>query len=439
MITASQINLSQSGQQQSSVLDARQIRVQNRSGGTAAPGEGRELVLSREARYRYQAQDQLAYASAGRVQGQDGSQSQWASAAVAQRTSDVLLEGRSALQVGRSALGDGPGVGTGGSARLEASRYTFVSQSESRQIAASGQLELATGETVGFSIALSQQQTRQYEVSESVRIEERAMTDPLVINFGSPSAQLRDTVFEFDLDGDGEKSEFATLGPGSGYLVLDRNGNEQVDEGRELFGPASGSGFSELAALDEDGNRWVDANDPVFDQLQVMVQSADGAQELRSLKEVGVQALYAGSVSDQYTLTSAQGVPLGEIKATGLYLSENGTVRTMEELDLARQNEASAPPQTEVLARGDDRLGGGDTRPVDDARIQSIREALEKLQTIRERQEAFIEEQSRTAESDSPMDRFMNQVDRLRRELLEEQQRKRTAAEQYQTTEQTTR
>lgn len=442
MITSSQINLSQSGHQRSSLVDSRQLRLQSNQEPLQEPNEGRELVLSREARYRYQAQGQLAYASAGRVQGNDGNQTLLAGAEVARRTSDVLLEGQSALRVSRSALSGGNGVETGGSARLEANRHTFVFQSESRQVAASGQLELASGETVDFSLALNQQQSREYEVNESVRIEERAMTDPLVINFDSPTATLRDTVFEFDLDGDGEKSDIATLGSGSGYLVVDRNNNDQVDNGQELFGPASGSGFSELANLDEDGNRWVDSDDPMFDQLQVMVQSADGGQKLRSLEDVGVQALYAGSVQDQFTLTSGQGVPLGEIKSTGLYLSDNGEVRTLEELDLARQDTAEAPRQTEVVSRNPEGSTGqsqdpetAELKPADEKRINSIRDALDKLDTIREEQAAFVEQsQGNDDRSGSVLDRFVDQVSLLRRQLLGNQQQKEAAAREYSST-----
>ena len=206
-------------------------------------------------------------------------------------------------------------------------------------MAASGSLELADGRKVDFSLALSQRQSRQYEFSESVRIEERAMTDPLVINFGTTSARLNDTLFEFDLNADGDDDQLPPLGGGSGYLVLDRNVKGEVDDGSELFGPASGSGSNELSQFDSDGNRWVDAAVPVFEQLGVMVQKPDGNPELRTLGDVGVKALYTSSIKDQFTLVSAQGVPLGEIKATGPYLSEGGERKTVLDsfLDFAYQ------------------------------------------------------------------------------------------------------
>lgn len=175
-----------------------------------------------------------------------------------------------------------------------------------------------------------------------------------MINFGASTARLTDTLFEFDMTGNGETAQFASLGAGSGYLVFDRNGNGKVDDGSELFGPESGSGFSELAAFDDDGNRWIDANDEIFQSLSVWVQTADGGQDLRSLAEVGVQALYVDSVDDRFTLTNPQGVPPlgGQIKASGIYLTTDGEVRTLEELDLAEQNTESAPPAVETVLGG---------------------------------------------------------------------------------------
>ena len=449
MIISSQINIAGMAEQAASVVDRRRtdLRVagalQGFSTDEANNSRGRELVMSREAELRYQAAEKLSFASTGRVSDSAGSERLLAGAVVAERASDIFLNGQSALRVGRSVLGSSPAVGieTGGSARLQTNRYTFVSQSESRQVAASGSLELADGQKVDFSLALSQSQSRQYEFSESVRIEERPMTDPLVINFGTTSARLDDTLFEFDLDADGDDDQLPSLGSGSGYLVLDRNGNGKVDDGSELFGPASGSGFSELSRFDSDGNRWVDAADPVFERLGVMVQKPNGNSELRSLGDVGVKALYTGSVQDQFTLVSAQGVPLGEIKATGLYLSDGGDVRTIEELNLADRTRDRAPSETEVLARleggaqmaPESEAGGVPAQGARDERIESIRQALDKLNIIRERQEAFIE-QSRDGEGSerkTVLDSFLEFAYQLRRDLLERHDRNQEALKAY--------
>ena len=63
--------------------------------------------------------------------------------------------------------------------------------------------------------------------------------------------------------------------------MLDRNGNGKVDDGTERSAPAAP--VFELAAYDDDGNRWVDANDDSIPN--VWVQTADG-RRTRSLAEV---------------------------------------------------------------------------------------------------------------------------------------------------------
>jgi hypothetical protein len=77
--------------------------------------------------------------------------------------------------------------------------------------------------------------------------------DPLVLNLGGGPTRFEGRR-RFDLDADGEAEEMARLAGGSAYPALDRNGNGRVDDGRALFGPASGDGFAELAGHDADGN-----------------------------------------------------------------------------------------------------------------------------------------------------------------------------------------
>lgn len=304
----------------------------------------------------------------------------------------------------------------------------FYSESETRSFASTGSITLDNGETIDFTLSLRQSQSRSYEYSELIQIQERPLTDPLVINFGASTARLTDTLFEFDMTGNGETAQFASLGAGSGYLVFDRNGNGKVDDGSELFGPESGSGFSELAAFDDDGNRWIDANDEIFQSLSVWVQTADGGQDLRSLAEVGVQALYVDSVDDRFTLTNPQGVPLGQIKASGIYLTTDGEVRTLEELDLAEQNTESAPAVETVLGvrNAEPEMSGAAS-----AREEAIRNAIEKLNEIREKQQVFIEASKEQGEEKSPLDGYLKIIDKLRLELLNSQDEKKQAASRY--------
>ncbi|SDW35987.1 hypothetical protein [Marinobacter mobilis] len=438
MITSSQISFVQNSRRQASAFDTSQLRIQQ----SAAPEGGRtELLLQREAMYHYQSSEQLAWTSSSQVSSDQGRQ-QFAAASLAQSSSDLVLAGQEAIRISRAALGGEVGVSDRGSLSITAGRYSFYSMTESRSVTAMGTIELGDGATVDFTLALRQQQSHQYEYSESLKIVERPATDPLVINFGTASASLSDALFEFDLDSDGDQERLARLGSGSGYLVLDRNGNGQVDDGSELFGPQSGSGFADLARYDDDGNRWIDADDPVFGDLKVWVQTEDGGEELRSLADVGVRALYVDAASDSFTLTNSQGVPLGQIKATGLYLTTDGEVRTLEELDLNDQQPADVPPAQQSLGFSSGTGTPGNSR---DDRIASIRQALDKLNEIRQQQRDYLERAQQSAEAgvedgvldnygENPLDQYMNLIDRIRLELLARIAERQQAAARYQQT-----
>lgn len=437
MISSSQISLNANSTRQVSMLDASQLQVNQ---GAAAPlqseqeANGTQLSLLRQAAYRYSSQEKFAFNSTSQVSGNDR-QATFTSAELVEKSSELFLQGQQALTVSRAAFGEGAGAEASGGLSVAAGQYTFYSESESRSFASTGSITLDNGETIDFTLSLRHSQSRSYEYSELVQIQERPLTDPLVINFGASTARLNDTLFEFDLNGDGKTGEYASLGSGSGYLVFDRNGNGKVDDGSELFGPQSGSGFSELASYDDDGNRWIDASDEVFESLSVWVQTAEGGQQLRSLAEVGVQALYVDSADDRFTLTNPQGVPLGQIKASGIYLTTDGEVRTLEELDLAEQNTQPAPSvETSLGVRNDGEPGGRDGQArseVVDARVEAIQKALVKLNEIREKQQAFIEKAKETGEKDSPLKDYFSIIDRLRLELLNSQDEKKQAASRY--------
>ncbi|MCK0106601.1 hypothetical protein [Marinobacter sp. S0848L] len=438
MIISSQISFLQGSSRHETAFSQSQLRINQQSlskGLADAQGGGRQLNLVRDASYRYNSQERLGFTSSGTVSGGD-SNKVYSSAELVEKTTDLYLRGQQALSVGRAALSGDATAQASGSMSIEANRYMFYSQSETRSFTSTGSISLENGESIDFTLSLRQSQSQTYEYSENLRIEERPMTDPLVINFGSATAQLTDTLFEFDMEGNGKTAQFASLGSGSGYLVFDRNGNGEVDDGTELFGPQSGSGFSELAKFDDDGNQWIDASDDVFSSLSVWVQAADGSQTLKSLAEVGVQALYVGSTEDSFTLTNRQGIPLGQIQASGIYLTTEGEVRTLEEITLAEQNTEEVPPAVQRIGSNGAAIpegseGEGEIGGLLGARIEAIRGALKKLNEIREKQKAFIEETKNAGEQDSPLDGYMRIIDRLRLELLSSQDEKKQAASRY--------
>ncbi|NMG69005.1 hypothetical protein [Parazoarcus communis] len=232
------------------------------------------------------------------------------------------------------------GVGSGGTNTPQAGfgiEYDFearYSEFEQVSFAASGIVRTADGAEIRFDLGFSMQRRYSESVSMQFRAGDVRVKDPLVLDFGGPNAALSDARFEFDLDGDGNKERIPFAG-GSGFLAFDRNHNGRIDDGRELFGPTSGNGFAELSRLDSDGNNWIDENDAAFTQLRIWQPAADGGGTLKTLAEAGVGALYLGRVDTAFSLRNAANETLGLMRASSIYLREDGSTGTVSQIDLS--------------------------------------------------------------------------------------------------------
>ena len=107
-----------------------------------------------------------------------------------------------------------------------------------------------------------------------------------------------------------------------------------MNNGKELFGPATNNGFSELAALDDDGNGWIDEADAAFSQLGIWRQRPNGESEYSSLKEAGIGALALAHLATPNNLRGNAMQLLGEVRSSGLALSEDGRPLAMQQIDL---------------------------------------------------------------------------------------------------------
>ena len=212
-----------------------------------------------------------------------------------------------------------------------------ASYTETEQLSfqAEGTVHTTDGQTVNFSISLQLQ--RSYSATIDLSVGSRtapAPRDPLVVNFGGNAAQLSDQTFAFDLNQDGAPESLRLPGAGSGLLVFDKNGNGQLDNAGELFGPGSGDGFSDLAALDSDGNGWVDSGDDAFSRLGVMSATDAAGAKVRSLSSLGIGALGTSHIDTPFSLKDSGNALLGQIRATGVYLTESGQAGTVQQLDV---------------------------------------------------------------------------------------------------------
>lgn len=227
-----------------------------------------------------------------------------------------------------AAAGNGR-AGWGATYSLEEFHY----ESEASRFTAQGVVHTADGKEIRLALELHMSREFASHTRVSVRAGD-ALKDPLVINFNGNAAQLAQTTFRFDLDADGTADAMRFVAPGSGFIALDRNGDGRINDGRELFGALSGNGFADLALHDDDGNGWIDQNDAVFDRLLVWTRDGDGKDSLQGLLQHGVGALYLGDATTPFALKDSANALQGAVRASGLYLREDGGAGTLQQIDL---------------------------------------------------------------------------------------------------------
>jgi hypothetical protein len=218
---------------------------------------------------------------------------------------------------------------------IEYDYHAVREETEATSFSAQGTVRTADGREIAFTLTLDMSRHFREEVSVSFRAGDAVRKDPLVINFDGNAAQLTDQRVLFDLDADGSQEQLAMLASGSAYLALDKNANGAIDSGAELFGPATGSGFAELAAYDADGNGWIDEGDAVYSQLRVWAPAAEGKGTLATLQARRIGALFLGQIATPFELRGNGNSDLGAVAATGLYLHEDGQAGTLQEIDLS--------------------------------------------------------------------------------------------------------
>lgn len=343
IIQSSTVHMGQNHQQESVLTEQKQVSIDMSHVDGRAADSGQRMVFRQQERYEFQQQTHQHYQSSAIVT--DGDQTQtYAHQQVTESMIQFGLAGEAATLAAQRTFpadqleqaGKTERIRVSGPAEISVQNSLHLKSSEFSAMQASGQIRLADGRAINFNMAMSYRANTEIEAETKASLSLVQMHDPLVINFGSRGATLTNQYFEFDLKGDGSQQQYARLGAGSGYLVLDLNGNGQVDQATELFGTQSGNGFADLARYDEDGNGWIDERDSIFQKLQLWSDQSDRS-DLVTLAEKGVGAIYLGNVSQGQTLHSSSGETLGRVKSAGLVLMENGDVKTVQALDLAER------------------------------------------------------------------------------------------------------
>lgn len=221
------------------------------------------------------------------------------------------------------------------SSGVELYAENFQYESESVSYSAQGIINTADGKQISVDVYMNM--SREYSSYTSVAMISpgtRQLCDPLVINYGGTAASLTGETFSFDLDADGSLDRISFVGEGSGFLALDINGDGKINDGSELFGPQSGSGFEDLRKYDLDGNGWIDENDDIFGSLLVWSKDKDGNDLLFSLKDLDIGAIYLGETQTEFSIKNDSNDTLGVMRSTSFYLTESGGAGTISHIDL---------------------------------------------------------------------------------------------------------
>lgn len=212
-----------------------------------------------------------------------------------------------------------------------------VEETETTRFYTTGNVITEDGRSIDFhmTMEMSRSFTASYEQISSGT--QYILTDPLVIQLKDAPDTITNQTWLFDIDNDGKKEEISQLATGTGFLALDRDNNGTIDNGSELFGAATGNGFSELAQFDDDNNGWIDENDSVYSRLKVWTKDANGKDILMSLPDADVGAIYLGAANTQFSHTDdTDGTLKAVVRQTGFYLHEiSGTAGTIQQIDFA--------------------------------------------------------------------------------------------------------
>ena len=191
-----------------------------------------------------------------------------------------------------------------------------------------GVVNTSEGKRINFQVFLKLKDVSIELEKKTITKGSVALVDPLIIDLSGSPELFRSSYFEFDLDGDLSKERVPMLSEGKGFVFLDENSNGKPDGG-EIVGSRSGSAFSELKSLDEDGNGWVDEGDSNFDKIHVWMPE----EGVYSLRELGIGALYTGNTSELFNLKNPSGEDTALLRNLGLYVGEEGSAGALIKVD----------------------------------------------------------------------------------------------------------
>ncbi|WP_156152803.1 MULTISPECIES: calcium-binding protein [Pseudomonas] len=135
----------------------------------------------------------------------------------------------------------------------------------------------------------------------------------------------------FDFDGDGVRTGTGWLGGDDGFLVLDRNGNRQIDNGGELFGvdtikidgSKAANGFDALSDFDTNSDGIFNIQDDRFGEVLIWNDAnQDGLSQQGELKTLSDHGIVAINLTSNSVAQESNG---NLISALGSYVRNDGS------------------------------------------------------------------------------------------------------------------
>jgi Ca2+-binding RTX toxin-like protein len=160
-----------------------------------------------------------------------------------------------------------------------------------------------------------------------------AGNDPLVFDLTGGGINLTGVSSAapmFDANRTGFAVHTGWFGQNDGILVLDNNGNGQIDDISEVVG-SEGGGFAALAQYDVNEDGVVDANDPMYAHLRIWRDTNGDAKvddgELMTLAQAGIASINVASTAQ--TGANIAGNP---VLASGSFTRADGTSGTVDDV-----------------------------------------------------------------------------------------------------------
>jgi len=134
--------------------------------------------------------------------------------------------------------------------------------------------------------------------------------DPLVLDLngdGIRTISVDDGMF-FDYNGDGFSEQTGWFNQEDGLLVMDRNGDGFINDGKELFGnqtilkdgTQAANGFEALAELDLNNDGRIDAADAAYSELRIL-KYHDSGYDIYALDDLGIKSINLDSTITNFT------------------------------------------------------------------------------------------------------------------------------------------